>query len=46
MHLRVTKADVRRAKVRYGVGSLSLSYRKHGRSRVENNGGSIPPLIS
>ncbi len=21
-------------------------YRKHGRSRVENNGGSIPPLIS
>ena len=21
-------------------------YRKHGRSRVENNGGSIPPLIA
>ena len=32
--------------VRYGVGSLSLSYRKHGRSRVENNEGSIPSLAT
>jgi len=37
------------AQIRYGFNlgfGKGEQYRKHGRSRVENNGGSIPPLIT